>query len=88
MSVKNQISSFLQSRLNRWLARRIPQKKSHRLQHNNIFILPAKAGMGFILLILLLWLLGTNYQNNLVLGVAFLLLALMVMCIHHKYGNL
>jgi uncharacterized protein (DUF58 family) len=44
--------------------------------------------LGFVFLIILLWLLGTNYQNNLVLGTAFLLLALMVVCIHHTFGNL
>ena len=72
----------------RWLKRRIPKQPAHTLQHKNIFILPTKAGLGFVFLVLLLWLLGTNYQNNLVLGLAFLLLALIVVCIHHTYGNL
>ncbi|MGH1486073.1 MAG: DUF58 domain-containing protein [Cellvibrionaceae bacterium] len=71
-----------------WLKRRIPRQKSHHLQHRNIFILPSKVGLSFVVLIVLLWLLGTNYQNNLVLSVAFLLLALIVVCIHHTYGNL
>lgn len=71
-----------------WLQRRIPRQKTHRLQHRNIFILPSKVGMGFLLLVGLLWLLGTNYQNNLVLSVAFLLLSLMLVGIHHTYGNL
>ena len=71
-----------------WLKRRIPQQKSHRLQHKNIFILPTKAGLGFVVLLVVIWLMGTNYQNNLVLGTAFLLLAMMVVCIHFTYGNL
>lgn len=74
--------------INAWLKRRIPRQTSHRLQHRNIFILPSKTGLGFVFLILLLWLLGTNYQNNLVLGTAFLLLALIVVCIHHTYAYL
>jgi uncharacterized protein (DUF58 family) len=39
-------------------------------------------------LILLLWLLGTNYENNLILGIAFLLLSLVIVSIHHTYGHL
>ncbi|MFT6388833.1 MAG: hypothetical protein ACJAUP_002218 [Cellvibrionaceae bacterium] len=74
--------------INGWLKRRIPRQVSHRLQHRNIFILPSKTGLGFLLLIFLLWLLGTNYQNNLVLATAFLLLALIIVCIHHTYAYL
>jgi len=74
--------------INAWLTRRIPRRVSHRLQHRNIFILPSKTGLMFLVLICLLWLLGTNYQNNLVLATAFLLLALMIVCIHHTYAYL
>lgn len=74
--------------LNSWLKRRIPRQKTHRLQHKNIFIVPSKTSLGFIVLIFLLWLLGTNYENNLVLAMAFLLLALIIVCIHHTYASL
>ena len=82
------ITQLWNKTFHQWLKRRIPRQKSHRLQHRNIFILPSRTGLFFLVLVLLLWLLGTNYQNNLVLGVAFLLLALLVICIHHTYGNL
>lgn len=86
------MSTELQKLRNRWwhqwLKRRIPQQKSHRLQHKNIFILPTKAGLGFVVLVVMIWLMGTNYQNNLVLGTAFLLLATVLVCIHFTYGNL
>ncbi len=71
-----------------WLMRRMPPQKTHILQHNNIFIVPSKVGLYFCLLIFLLWLLGTNYENNLILGIAFLLLSLVIICIHHTYGHL
>ncbi|MFT6791185.1 MAG: hypothetical protein ACJA04_000385 [Cellvibrionaceae bacterium] len=71
-----------------WLKKRFPRKSVHTLRHRNIFILPTRAGLCFVVLIVLLWLIGTNYQNNLVLAVAFLLLAVMIVCIHHTYGNL
>lgn len=71
-----------------WLKKRIPPQQKQRLSHRNIFIMPSRAGLGFILLTVCLWLLGINYQNNLVLGVAYLLLALMLIAILHTYANL
>jgi uncharacterized protein (DUF58 family) len=74
--------------LDGWLKRRNPPQKTHVLKHNNIFIVPSKTGLYFCVLIFLLWLLGTNYENNLILSIAFLLLALMIVCIHHTYAHL
>ncbi len=77
-----------QSWLSGWLKRRIPAKKTHKLKHDNIFIVPSKTGLYFCVLVFFLWLLGTNYENNLILGIAFLLLSLVVVCIHHTYAHL
>ncbi len=66
----------------------MPAKKTHTLKHNNIFIVPSKTGFYFCILVLFLWLLGTNYENNLILGIAFLLLSLVVVSIHHTYAHL
>jgi uncharacterized protein (DUF58 family) len=85
---KLMLSTTWKNNFHRWLKRRIPRQSSHTLQHRNIFILPSKVGVSFSVLVFLLWILGTNYQNNLVLSIAFLLLALMIICIHHTYGNL
>ena len=71
-----------------WLKHRLPPNKKQRLTHRNIFIVPTRSGFGFVFLCLILWLLGTNYQNNLIIALAFLLLAIMVVCMHHTYGNL
>jgi uncharacterized protein (DUF58 family) len=72
----------------RWLTRRIPANKKQTLHRKNIFILPSKTGMGFLATLLLLWLLGTNYQNNLVLMMTFLLLSLMHTCMFYTYAAL
>ena len=71
----------------RWLQRRNPPQSSQRLHRKNIFILPSKAGFGFLLTIILLWLLGTNYQNNLIIAFTFLLLSLLHTCIFYTYRN-
>jgi len=71
-----------------WLKRRLPPHKNQTLSHRNIFILPTSSGIGFVFLCFLLWLLGTNYQNNLIIAIAFLLLSIMLVCILHTYANL
>ena len=72
----------------RWLKRRVPPSKKQTLHRKNIFILPSASGMGFLATLLLLWLLGTNYQNNLVLVMTFLLLSLMHTCMFYTYAAL
>lgn len=70
-----------------WLQRRIPPTSRQQLHRKNIFIFPSKTGVGFLFTIVLLWLLGTNYQNNLVIMLSFLLLSLLHTCIFYSYKN-
>lgn len=72
----------------RWLARRIPPSPAVRLHRGNLFILPSRFGLGYLLLCLALFVLGTNYQNNLILALTLLLLSLFVTSILHAYFNL
>lgn len=72
----------------RWAESRRPRGASIELNQKRIFIFPSAAGGGFLLVALLLLLIGTNYENNLVHAVAFLLLSLFVLSIIHTYGNL
>ncbi|MCQ3829424.1 DUF58 domain-containing protein [Microbulbifer elongatus] len=81
-------TSPLNRRWLRWLDRRLPAAASVTLNHRKLFVLPTAAGMGFLLLIFLLWLLGTNYENNLVLALAFLLVGLVVILPVHTFANL
>ena len=71
-----------------WLARRLPPSKQVTLAHKSIFILPTGFGLLWISLILLLFILGTNYQNNLIIGLSFLLVSLFNTCIIYSYKNL
>ena len=72
----------------RWLDRRLPPARSVTLNHRKLFVLPTAAGAGLLLVIFLLWLLGTNYENNLVLALAFLLVGLLVILPVHTFANL
>nr|WP_237709687.1 DUF58 domain-containing protein [Microbulbifer agarilyticus] len=78
----------MQQRWLRWLDRRLPPAPTVTLNHRKLFVLPAAAGMGFLLLIVLLWLLGTNYENNLVLALVFMLVGVFVILPVHTFANL
>lgn len=78
----------VQKHFRQWLDRRQPLAIAETLTQKNIYILPAAQSMGFLLIILLLWLVGTNYENNLVLAVSYLLMAIFVSSIFATHRNL
>ncbi len=82
------IKQWLVSYKSNFLAQRRPRRNQHRLKQNNLFIFPSILGGCYLLLIMLLWLLGTNYDNNLILGLCYLLLSIMLVSILHCYFNL
>lgn len=71
-----------------WVDKRSAPAQKHRLHHKNLYILPTATGWAFLLLALIIWLLGTNYQNNLILALSYLQLSLLVMVILNTYNNL
>jgi uncharacterized protein (DUF58 family) len=78
---------LMQNYINKWLDKRIPAANAFQLNHKNIFIFPAKFGGLFIILCALLFLLGTNYQNNLMLLLCYFLLALFLVNLFASYTN-
>ncbi len=72
----------------RWLDKRVARAQSITLTRRNLFIFPTATGFAFLLLSFVLWLLGSSYQNNLVLALSYLLISLLVVAIFHTYANL
>lgn len=70
------------------LSRRLPAQHCVTLAHRSIFILPTGFGLFWLLLVALLFLFGTNYQNNLVIALSILLLSIFNTCIIYSYRNL
>lgn len=70
-----------------WLTRRIPSNRRFVLDLNNIFIFPSRFGWLFLALCLCLFLLGTNYQNNLILLLSFFLLGIFLVSLMATYLN-
>ncbi len=72
----------------RWATKRSPRSTQVILRHKTIYILPGKQGLAFLLVVLLIWLLGTNYQNNLILAFSFFLISVMLVSTIHAFKNM
>ncbi|WP_440053039.1 hypothetical protein ACSLBF_08765 [Pseudoalteromonas sp. T1lg65] len=57
------------------------------LSHNTIYILPSKDGWLFLTIALVNFILGVNYQNNLILATAYLMALLMLLSLLMAYFN-
>ena len=79
---------FFQQLYARWLGHRLPPARQVQLNTRSLFIFPSKAGFSFVLLVVLCWLVATNYENNLVFGITCLLTAIFVVAILHSFANL
>lgn len=83
-----QLKSKWQKSMNGWLNQRMPPAHKQELNHKNIFILPSRFGVVYLLFTVVLFLLGTNYQNNIIILLSFLLASLFVTAMHHSFFNL
>lgn len=80
--------SLWQKRFFKWIDKKYPPAKAVELTRKNLYTFPTLMGFGFLGLGVLLWVLGTNYQNNLILALSYLLMSLMIVAILHTYANL
>ncbi|AQZ96826.1 DUF58 domain-containing protein [Halopseudomonas phragmitis] len=72
----------------RWIGKRIPAAREIRLNHRRIFIVPTRAGLALLVLLVIMLLGAINYQNSLVYALTFLLVSLFWVGLHHTYRNL
>jgi uncharacterized protein (DUF58 family) len=82
------LAQIYRKRMDKWLDKRAPLSVSHKLAQHNLYTFPNLTGLGFALTIFIIWLLGTNYQNNLILAIAYLLASVFVVAIWQAYSNL
>lgn len=80
--------SRFQTYFQRWASRRAPRAQKVILKHRTIYVFPSKQGVGYLLVVLLVWILGTNYQNNLILAFSYLLTSVLLVSIVHAFKNL
>ncbi|PCH95287.1 MAG: hypothetical protein COB83_09075 [Gammaproteobacteria bacterium] len=85
---KQKLKKFISKRVNLFLSRRVPSNYQHKLSSRNIFIIPTRFGFAYLLFDILLFLLGTNYQNNIILMLSYLLASLFISVMLHSFYNL
>jgi uncharacterized protein (DUF58 family) len=86
--MKRSLNAFRQTwltRRNHWLDKRIPAEDYCQFNLNNTFILPSSFGWAMIAIVLFLFILGTNYQNNIVLSMSYFVSALLLLSLFHSY---
>lgn len=83
--LRKQIQQHYKTLKSRFLNKRIPPAKHHPLGIDNIFILPSFFGWGLIGIASCLFILGTNYQNNLILLFSFFLFSLILLSLFHAF---
>ena len=71
-----------------WIDKRNRVANQHTLNYRNLYIFPTKKGFLFVLLAVVLWVMGTNYQNNLIIAIAFFVISLLVVIIHTTFFQL
>ena len=78
---------LIQHRFDRWLKKRVPSNTQHKLSNRNIFIMPTRFGFAYLIFVVVLFLLGTNYQNNIILLLSYLLASLFITVMLHSFYN-
>jgi len=83
----NSFKSFFYHRFDAWLKRRVPSRSHHQLSRKNIFIMPTKFGFAYLFFVFLLFLLATNYQNNIIMLMSYLLASFFISVMMHSFYN-
>lgn len=77
-----------EERFYRWIDQRSPRALQVQLNRKNLYTFPNLTGLLYLAITVVIWLLGTNYQNNLILGLSYLLSSIFVVSILHAFANL
>jgi uncharacterized protein (DUF58 family) len=81
------IKNLFKKNIDRWLAKRIPANREHCLNSRNIMIYPTRFGLAYLGIVILIFLLGTNYQNNIILLFSYLLASMFISVMLHSFYN-
>lgn len=86
--IPTRLQAWWHQRFFRWVDKRTPRTLAVTLNRKNLYIFPNRTGLLYLLVALVIWLLGTNYQNNLILALSYLMISIFVVAIHHTFANL
>jgi uncharacterized protein (DUF58 family) len=78
----------IKSALSRWFASRAPKNDSAALNLRNVYIFFSREGMLFAVLLVITFIAGINYGNNLVLGLCFYLVSVWLISFHVTFAHI
>ncbi len=76
------------ARFRQWLQNRLPPTDTWVLGQRNVYILPTRAGLTFVVTLMVMLLASINYQLNLGYALTFLLAGAGLVSMHLTHGNL
>lgn len=78
----------LDAALSHWFAKRAPKSDSTTLNLRNVYIFFSREGMLFAVLLMITFIAGVNYGNNLVLGLCFYLISIWLISFHVTFAHI
>lgn len=82
------IRPYVAKKIEPWFKRRSPPARQIKLNLRNVYVFLSREGVLYALLLLITFVAGINYANNLILGLCFLLASLFVITIHYTFAHL
>lgn len=86
--MQNILKKGWKSKTDTWIDERFPESRQLTLNLKRIFVFPTISSLALLIVIILLFVMGVNFENSLAYGLCFWLLALVVVSIHFTYANL
>lgn len=84
----NFLKNTIDERVKQFTLKRSKVNKEVTLTQKRIYIFLSKEGFLYGMLLLITFIAGVNYANNLILGMCFYLASILVICIHFTYAQL
>lgn len=82
------LTASITSVISRWFAARAPKSDSATLNLRNVYIFFSREGMLFAVLLVITFIAGINYGNNLVLGLCFYLVSVWLISFHVTFAHI
>ncbi len=86
--IRHSLKNNFKKRYYAWLDRRSPLTNRIKLSQKRIYIVPNRVGLLYLALVVLMFVNGVNYQNNLIFSFSVLLLSIFITSIVVTYQNL
>ncbi|WP_018624281.1 DUF58 domain-containing protein [Kangiella aquimarina] len=81
------IVSAIEQKFFSWVDKRSPEQQEVHLRQKNIYILPTRYGWLMLMILILILVASTNYQNNMGFMAGFILLAIGMLSVFYTYRN-